>query len=509
MAIENMVLLNMTFDCSKIDQVLFHLKDSQNFYPQVASKIVNNVKEVGTLKEDDTFTILLDQLIDVASYMKLDLHDDFVCEHSFNKENVEAYLKNLENEIKKIKKVQDELILEKEENNLTLTMLEQLSLSQVNLDQLMNCRYVKTRFGRLKRQNLDKIKYYDTRPFIFNKLGEDHQYVWCCYIVSENLMLEVDNIFMALGFEEVKVPSFVHGTLEDAKEELKNEINAMEEYILRMDQKTSILRETHKIDLLKLYSSLCFFKKMEAYKSFVVDYQRKYAIYGFIPSRKVQELKEYMRCVEGIEYQELPNSILENQDINAPTVIHNAKFVKPFEMMSKVKQSDKIDTSVAFAALYYAVFCLFLGDLGVGAIMALLGLLTRKKNVSKTLLSLSIATLIGGLLYGTAFYTISLYSTIVFPLSTIYRIVDGIILLIVGTYTINAFKKMYIDNSLVDRVLSMKGICGLICIYALLAYLIFAYEIHVHISMKPFAIVAVVCLLMIMMKSMIKKKLSK
>ena len=56
--------------------------------------------------------------------------------------------------------------------------------------------------------------------------------------------MEVDNIFQALGFEEIKIPSFVHGKLEDAKKELKDEIDAMQEYILRMDQKMTILRET-------------------------------------------------------------------------------------------------------------------------------------------------------------------------------------------------------------------------------------------------------------------------
>ena len=44
MAIEEMVLLNMTFDRQDLDQVLFKLKDSKYFYPQSASKIVNNVK---------------------------------------------------------------------------------------------------------------------------------------------------------------------------------------------------------------------------------------------------------------------------------------------------------------------------------------------------------------------------------------------------------------------------------------------------------------------------------
>lgn len=509
MAIEEMVLLNMTFDRHELDEVLFKLKGSQYFYPQSASKIVNNVKGVHALQEDNVYTQLLDRLIQIASDIKLDLNRDLAPGHTLDYQVKSDYLTSLEEEIKKIKDVQDQLIQEKDENEKTLEMLNRLSLSEVNLDQLLECQYVQARFGRFKRQNLDKIKYYEGRPFIFNKLGEDHHYVWCCYIVTNNLQLEVDNIFQALGFEEIKIPSFVHGKLEDAKKELKDEIDAMQEYILRMDQKMTILRETHKVDLLKLYSTASFLQRIEEYKVFVVNYQSKCAIYGFIPTRILDEFKNQMKDIESMEYQKLPADILDHQQVVAPTVVHNAKIVKPFEAVSKVKQSDKIDTTIAFAVLYYAVFIIFLGDLGVGAILALLGLLMRKKKMGSLLLSLGIASMLGGLIYGDLFYTMNLYPAIALPLSTVFKLVDGIVLLIAGTFTINAFKKMYLENSTIERVLSMKGICGLIVVYALLVYLGCVYEAHINWPVTPVAIVVVACLVLVFAKSIIKKKSTK
>ena len=246
---------------------------------------------------------------------------------SLNRTN--AYLSDLEAEIKKIKDVQDQLIEEKDENEKTLEILKRLTLSNVNLDQLLDCQYVKVRFGRFHRQNLDRIQYYEGRPFIFNKLGEDRHYVYCCYIVTNNLLLEIDNIFKALGFEELVLPSFVHGKIDDAKKELEDEVHAMEEYILRMDQKMTILRETHKVDLLKLYSTALFLQRIESFKVFVVDYQSKCAIYGFIPKRMVTEFKDMLKSLKTVEYQELPADILDHQEIIAPTVVHNAKIVKP------------------------------------------------------------------------------------------------------------------------------------------------------------------------------------
>lgn len=509
MAIEEMVLLNMTFDRTDLDKVLFKLKGTKNFYPQSASKIVKNVKGVHSLQEDNVYTVLIDRLIQIASDMKLDLNRDLAYDYSLNLSKTNDGLTELEGQLKQIKDVQNQLLTEKIENEKTLEMLDHLSLSEVDLDQLVDCQYVTVRFGRFKRQNLDRLKYYDGRPFVFNKLGEDHGFVWCCYIVTNNLQLEVDNIFQALGFEEIKLPSFVHGTIEGAKKELEDEIHAMDEYILRMDQKVTILRETHKVDLLKLYSTASFLKRIEEFKTFVVDYQSQCAIYGFISNRLIGEWKESFKDVSSIHYQELPANILEEHLVTAPTVVHNAKIVKPFEMISKVKQADMIDTTIAVALLYYLVFIVFLGDLGVGAIMVLIGLLMRKKDLGKLLLSLGIAAMIGGLIYGDVFYTISLYPAIALPLSTVFKIVDGFVLLIAGTYTISAFKKMYLQNSAIERILSMKGICGLVVVYALLVYLGCVYEAHMNLSIMPVAIVVVACLVMVMMKSVIKKKMMK
>lgn len=509
MAIEEMVLLNMTFDRQDLDQVLFNLKGSQYFYPQSASKIVNNVKGVHALQEDNVYTKMLDRLIQIASDMKLDLNRDLAPEHSLDIKKTDEYLKGVEEEIKKIKDVQDELIKVKDENEMTLDMLKRLHFSEVDLDQLLGCRYVNVRFGRFRRQNLDKIKYYEGRPFIFNKLGEDHNYVWCCYVVTNDLKLEVDNIFQALDFEEIKIPSFVHGTIDGAKKELDEEVRAMQEYILRMDQKLTILRETHKVDLLKLYSTTYFLQRIEAYKVFVVDYQSKCAIYGFIPKHRIDDFKQRHTNITSMEYQELPANILENQQIIAPTVVNNIMVVKPFEMLSKVKQSDLIDTTLAVAVLYYLVFIIFLGDLGLGLVLVLLGFLLRKKNIGNLFLALGVASCIGGLIYGDVFYTISLYPAVALPLSVIYKLIDGIVLLLAGTFSISAFKKMYVQESKVEKVLSIKGICGLICVFALLVYMGCAFEAHLNVPFMPFAIVIITCLVMVLVKSIIKKRTQK
>lgn len=506
MAIEEMVLLNMTFDRQNLNEVLMSLDGSKYFYPEVASKIVHHVKDVHIVEYNECYEKMLERIQQIADDMDLSFDVSLGHDKVLNIQRKFQYLDQLQNDIQKIKDVKNQLLIEKEENEKTLMMLEHMNLSEIDIDQLKECQYVQARFGRFLKSHLSRLKYYEDKPFIFNKLGEDKQYVWCCYIVTNYYQLEVDNSFQALGFEEIKIPSFVHGTMEDAKKELKEEIHAMDEYILRMDQKMTVLREKHKIDLSKLFETVCFLKKIEGFKTFVVDYQSKYAIYGFIPRRAISQFQERFLKIPHIEYQELPPDVLDQQKVIAPTVVHNAKIVEPFEMISRIQQTDHMDTTMAFAILYYVVFIFFLGDLGVGALIALLGLLMRKKKVSHLLISLGIATILGGLLYGTMFYSIHLYPTIVFPLSTIYKVVDGLLILLAGTFTIRTFQQMSKHQSLLEKMLSAKGICGLVILYTLLIYLLAVYEIHMDISIKPFAIVIIACLALILMKSLIIKK---
>ena len=47
----------------------------------------------------------------------------------------------------------------------------------------------------------------------------------CLYITTSKYEGDVDNIFSSLYFERIRIPEFVHGTPERAKESLQEEID--------------------------------------------------------------------------------------------------------------------------------------------------------------------------------------------------------------------------------------------------------------------------------------------
>lgn len=506
MAIEQMLLLNMTFDKEQLSSMLKHLKNSEDIYLQPSNKIVKEVKDVSKVEIDSTYSRILEKLELLSKDINLSLDTDLTASENINLNKIETFINEKSEEVKKIVDIREQIVIEKEENETTLTMLKHLNFSQVDLDNLLNCNYVTARFGRIKQKYISGINYFKNKPFVYQQLGKDKNYVWCVYIAVNNSLAEIDNLFKSIDFEEIEIPYFVHGTVDKAREELQREIDAMNEYIERMDQKISILRETNKLDILKMYTTLKHHYSIEQYKQYIVDYKNKYAVYGFVSKRNIKEIETKFNDIEGIEYSELPSDILENQGVLAPRVIYNSFISRPFEVLSNVTLNDSLDTTNAIAVLGYLVSMLFLGDIGIALVSLILGILLRKNKFGKLFIATAISLFIGGLLYGSLFYGYSLFNSVLsyIPLT---RVLNGIVLLVLGLFSINCIKDMY-NESIVTKLFSLKGLSGNIAIYTLLVYLLSNYELNINISFTPVLIVLIICVASIIVRTVLHKRMN-
>lgn len=77
MAIEKIVLLNLTFCDENLYDVLFQIYHFHDFYPQIS-------KDAKVVHQNDCYMQLKNELIYLASEMKLELKRDYVYEYSLN-----------------------------------------------------------------------------------------------------------------------------------------------------------------------------------------------------------------------------------------------------------------------------------------------------------------------------------------------------------------------------------------------------------------------------------------
>lgn len=213
-----------------------------------------------------------------------------------------------------------------------------------------------------------------------------------------------------MNFEEVKLPKFAHGKMEEAVAELKAENKTMEAYLQELDQRIEKVKEDNEEQLLGDFWKAYRLKELYKKGKYVVDLKTKAAIYAFSSFNK-EEL-EGIVSVPGITVHELPIDTYQDQGVEGPVYVENNAFFQPFECLFTFKSGEKFDPTILAGLVMMLSALVLVGDLGVGILCILLSLIV-KGNISKLLQRVGAAVTIGGLLSGTVFYSMSLYDPII------------------------------------------------------------------------------------------------
>ena len=307
-----------------------------------------------------------------------------------------------------------------------LNLISCLHRDRISIDDIHELKYVALRFGKLPLSQIEKIKYFDSYPFVYQELSHTDQFAWVVYGGVEHSIGEIDNIFSSMNFEEVKLPKFAHGKMEEAVAELKAENKTMEAYLQELDQRIEKVKEENEEQLLGDFWKTYRLKELYKKGKYVVRFKTKAAVYAFSSFNK-NELEAIVN-VPGITIHELPIDTYQDQGVEGPVYVENNAFFQPFECLFTFKPGEKFDPTILAGVVMMLSALVLLGDLGVGVLAILLSFII-KGNISKLLQRVGAAVTIGGLLSGTVFYSMSLYDSI-FVVSTNYAMQIGLFFVI-------------------------------------------------------------------------------
>lgn len=134
------------------------------------------------------------------------------------------------------------------------------------------------------------------------------------------------------------------------------------------------------------------------------------------------------------------------KNIVAPVLIKNNSLFQPFENILSTTIGDTFDPTVLVAIISMLIGAVCIGDIGVGILIILLGLLfTIKKpnNFGNILKRVGTAIFIGGLFYGTVFYRIELYEPLLtLPLHIVHTFMFGVCLWVILIVVLIIVKKI-------------------------------------------------------------------
>ena len=425
--IKNTHLYNIVFSRDDYMEVLMKLENHQDsIYPVKAKKVISNLDHATSMEDRNPYNEVLDELYNVMDVLHIERVDRPVQSAFLNVREILDYISEIHQKLDDINEIKRGIKKDYYENQEAIELISCLNRDRISIDDIHELKYVALRFGKLPLSQIEKIKYFDSYPFVYQELSHTDQFAWIVYGGVEHSIGEIDNIFSSMNFEEVKLPKFAHGKMEEAVAELKAEDKTMEAYLQELDQRIEKVKEENEEQLLGDFWKTYRLKELYKKGKYVVDLKTKAAIYAFSSFNK-NELEDIVN-VPGITIHELPIDTYQDQGIEGPVYVENNTFFQPFECLFTFKPGEKFDPTVIAGVVMMLSALVLLGDLGVGVLAILLSFII-KGNISKLLQRVGAAVTIGGLLSGTVFYSMSLYNSI-FVVGTNYAMQIGLFFVI-------------------------------------------------------------------------------
>ena len=425
--IKNTHLYNIVFSRDDYMEVLMKLENHQDsIYPVKAKKVISNLDHATSMEDRNPYNEVLDELYNVMDVLHIERVDRPVQSAFLNVREILDYISEIHQKLDDINEIKRGIKKDYYENQEAIELISCLNRDRISIDDIHELKYVALRFGKLPLSQIEKIKYFDSYPFVYQELSHTDQFAWIVYGGVEHSIGEIDNIFSSINFEEVKLPKFAHGKMEEAVAELKAEDKTMEAYLQELDQRIEKVKEENEEQLLGDFWKTYRLKELYKKGKYVVDLKTKAAVYAFSSFNK-NELEDIVN-VPGITIHELPIDTYQDQGIEGPVYVENNTLFQPFECLFTFKPGEKFDPTVIAGVVMMLSALVLLGDLGVGVLAILLSFII-KGNISKLLQRVGAAVTIGGLLSGTVFYSMSLYNSI-FVVGTNYAMQIGLFFVI-------------------------------------------------------------------------------
>jgi len=425
--IKNTHLYNIVFSRDDYMEVLMKLENHQDsIYPVKAKKVISNLDHATSMEDRNPYNEVLDELYNVMDVLHIERVDRPVQSAFLNVREILDYISEIHQKLDDINEIKRGIKKDYYENQEAIELISCLHRDRISIDDIHELKYVALRFGKLPLSQIEKIKYFDSYPFVYQELSHTDRFAWIVYGGVEHSIGEIDNIFSSMNFEEVKLPKFAHGKMEEAIAELKAENKTMEAYLRELDQRIEKVKEENEEQLLGDFWKTYRLKELYKKGKYVVDLKTKAAVYAFSSFNK-DELEAIVN-VPGITIHELPIDTYQDQGIEGPVYVENNAFFQPFECLFTFKPGEKFDPTMIAGVVMMLSALVLLGDLGVGVLAILLSFII-KGNISKLLQRVGAAVTIGGLLSGTVFYSMSLYNSI-FVVGTNYAMQIGLFFVI-------------------------------------------------------------------------------
>lgn len=351
---------------------------------------------------------------------------------------------------------------------------------------LKGLKFFKFSMGRIRKGSYSKlVENIENIPSIIYMVHSAKDSNVIISFTPKLMVLEVDEIFRSLGYEEIPIPDRVRGVPEDVLKRFDELINERREEIEVIKAKIENLKNENEELIKRCFTLIMKYRRAQDINSEAACGKRVFYITGWVPVSDAGNLvKKFAPSMESVvdvtEVGDVPEEKLP------PSKLINNRFVKPFEYlvnMYGIPSYHEADPTTFVAISYMIMFGAMFGDVGQGFVIFTAGLylLFAKKSYyfGGILSRVGASSIIFGFLYGSLFGNENILKPILFhPLDNINTVlmgsvVLGIVLSITG-YLIN-FRNSIKMGEIEEGLFGREGGAGFLfyIILILCAVLIF------------------------------------
>jgi len=410
MAITPMKFATIVGPLADLDGVFLDCVINHEFHPEPAAQTAKRIKALQSFDFDNPYAELLRQAEAVIELAGLPLDYSGHSDIFSNYDEMSGFLSETAQKYSAMLNKQTELKGIIAESVQILTQLEHLRGLDLDISEFFKVKYVKFRFGHMPRDSYDSfIPMINERDDVFFfPTSIEKTIVYGLYMTPRGSMEKIDSLFNSVQFIRTRISDRVHGTHDQAVEFITKESKDAKIDLEALKEEMKTYRVSQSEKLRSIYSYARLMNDSYNLRRYAAHTQESFYIAGWVPENELDAFSENIT-------KNSPDSVLitdepENIENYKPPVKlkNNALFraFEPFVRIYGLPAYNELDPTPFLAILYTFLFGVMFGDVGQGAVLALIGfLLYRFKGLwlGRTAIYFGVSSICFGFIYGSVF----------------------------------------------------------------------------------------------------------
>lgn len=408
--IEKMNFVNITGPRENIDDIVEKYLSKYEIHLEYAPAELKSINTLYPYTDSNPYKEYITCAQELADVLGREENDavtmDIEASVDFIRKLHENYRKIEEN----IRKYEAELLELKDK----LTKVEPFSNVNYDIDEILDFKNIRFRFGRIPKDNFVKFTDYVSEDIksVFVKALEDEKYVYGIYFVALRDKESVDAAYTSLHFERTFIASDVHGTPDEAINDYKIRIAELEKVLDGENELLEKELEKNREGFREAYSSLNrYIRNFDIRKYAACTKEDGLAYFIICGWMAADDARSMSRDIEKNEKDTICIVDGKNESTESipPTKLKNPKLVRPFEMFIKMygmPAYNEIDPTIFVAITYAFIFGAMFGDVGQGLCLLVGGIVLYKvkhMDLAAIIASAGFFSTVFGFLYGSLF----------------------------------------------------------------------------------------------------------